>query len=153
MRCNPEERDKSIVRIADRRELGPPHRFVQSWNKAAVIWFPPVVGLPVWSLTRRSRQILRPGETPCSRRWRLHRFCLWLRSLGLVLRGKTVLTDRNEGGSGGSDGNGDGPRPLVPKNKRTPRSGDVGRALRSVYDETLREEVPDDFMNLLGKLS
>ncbi len=33
------------------------------------------------------------------------------------------------------------------------RSGDVGKALRSVYDSTLREEVPDDFLDLLGKLS
>ena len=33
------------------------------------------------------------------------------------------------------------------------RTADVGRALRSVYDETLREDVPDDFLNLLGKLS
>lgn len=30
---------------------------------------------------------------------------------------------------------------------------DVGRALRSVYDETLGERVPDDFLDLLGKLS
>jgi Anti-sigma factor NepR len=36
---------------------------------------------------------------------------------------------------------------------RTQRSGDLGRALRSVYDDTLREPVPDDFLNLLGKLS
>jgi hypothetical protein len=36
--------------------------------------------------------------------------------------------------------------------KRGSRS-DVGRALRSVYDETLREDVPDDFLDLLGKLS
>lgn len=33
------------------------------------------------------------------------------------------------------------------------RVSDVGRALRSVYDETLREDVPDDFLDLLGKLS
>ena len=33
------------------------------------------------------------------------------------------------------------------------RSGDLGRALRSVYDDTLREPVPDDFLSLLGKLS
>jgi len=33
------------------------------------------------------------------------------------------------------------------------RAKDVGRALRSVYDETLREDVPDDFSDLLGKLS
>jgi anti-sigma factor NepR-like protein len=36
---------------------------------------------------------------------------------------------------------------------RKPRASDLGRALRSVYDDTLRETVPDDFLNLLGKLS
>lgn len=30
---------------------------------------------------------------------------------------------------------------------------DVGRALKTVYDETLRESVPSDFLDLLGKLS
>ena len=29
---------------------------------------------------------------------------------------------------------------------------DLGRALRSVYDDTLRETVPDEFLNLIGKL-
>ena len=38
------------------------------------------------------------------------------------------------------------------KNRRQ-RTSDVGRALRSAYDDTLRESVPDDFLNLLGKLS
>lgn len=33
------------------------------------------------------------------------------------------------------------------------KASDVGRALRSVYDNTLRENVPDDFLNLLGKLT
>lgn len=40
----------------------------------------------------------------------------------------------------------------VPAKKRAKRTADVGRALRSVYDETLREDVPDDFLDLLGKL-
>ena len=36
----------------------------------------------------------------------------------------------------------------------SPKSpSDVGRALRSVYDNTLSERVPDDFLDLLGKLS
>jgi hypothetical protein len=35
---------------------------------------------------------------------------------------------------------------------RKQRSSDLGRALRSVYDDTLREAVPDDFAKLLGKL-
>jgi len=39
------------------------------------------------------------------------------------------------------------------KKPRKQRASDVGRALRSVYDETLREEVPDDLSALLGKLS
>ena len=33
------------------------------------------------------------------------------------------------------------------------KTGDVGRALRSVYDTTLREDVPSDFLDLLGKLT
>lgn len=33
------------------------------------------------------------------------------------------------------------------------RSSDLGRALRSVYDDTLREAVPEDFLNLIGKLT
>jgi hypothetical protein len=39
------------------------------------------------------------------------------------------------------------------KNARRQRSGDLGRALRSIYDDTLRESVPDDFVKLIGKLS
>ena len=31
-------------------------------------------------------------------------------------------------------------------------ANDVGRVLRSVYDRALREEVPSDFLDLLGKL-
>ena len=36
---------------------------------------------------------------------------------------------------------------------RKQRSTDIGRALRTIYDDTLRESVPDDFLNLIGKLS
>jgi hypothetical protein len=36
---------------------------------------------------------------------------------------------------------------------RKHRSSDLGRALRSVYDDTLREPVPDDLANLIGKLT
>jgi hypothetical protein len=39
------------------------------------------------------------------------------------------------------------------KGGRKARSSDLGRALRSVYDDTLREAVPDDFASLLGKLT
>jgi len=61
------------------------------------------------------------------------------------------LSDRKLGNSRGPDSKGKKPVPApAPKKKR---AADIGRALRSVYDETLREEVPDDFRDLLGKLS
>ena len=44
-----------------------------------------------------------------------------------------------------------------PRAKRKPdgssKASDLGKALRSVYDNTLREDVPGDFLDLLGKLS
>lgn len=62
--------------------------------------------------------------------------------------------------SEGPDGDSQGAEKVSPRQPRTAdkkksrqRSGDVGRALRSVYDDTLRETVPDDFLDLLGKLS
>lgn len=39
------------------------------------------------------------------------------------------------------------------KRSRKQRGSEIGRALRSIYDDTLREAVPDDFKDLLGKLS
>ena len=44
--------------------------------------------------------------------------------------------------------NGDERRPGAPRKNQ----GDVGRVLRSVYDTTLNENIPDDFLDLLGKL-
>jgi len=35
---------------------------------------------------------------------------------------------------------------------RTARKSDLGRALRTVYDDTLREPVPDDILGIIGKL-
>jgi hypothetical protein len=56
-----------------------------------------------------------------------------------------------------TEGAGDSSRPrkspASDRSARKTRSSDLGRALRSVYDDTLREAVPDDFVNLLGKLS
>ena len=40
----------------------------------------------------------------------------------------------------------------MPDKNARKRSSDLGRALRSIYDDTLREPVPDDFLNLIGKL-
>ena len=39
-----------------------------------------------------------------------------------------------------------------PKDRKHDKANVVGRALRTVYDETLREDIPDDFLSLLGKL-
>jgi hypothetical protein len=39
------------------------------------------------------------------------------------------------------------------RSKPAKSPSDVGKALRSVYDATLGERVPDDFLDLLGKLS
>jgi hypothetical protein len=58
-----------------------------------------------------------------------------------------------------ADNNNSTPSRDDPKVKKAPsrRKGagtdEVGKALRSAYDETLREDVPDDFLDLLGKLS
>lgn len=64
------------------------------------------------------------------------------------------MSDRRKGNSINSSRN--KPRSEAKSPGKKPpkqRASDVGRALRSVYDETLREEVPDDFADLLGKLS
>ena len=44
-------------------------------------------------------------------------------------------------------------KPSPDKSVRRQRSTDLGRALRTIYDDTLRESVPDDFLDLIGKLS
>ena len=61
---------------------------------------------------------------------------------------------RSEGSSAGA-GQPRNARKDVSSNKgvRKQRASDLGRALRSIYDDTLRESVPDDFSDLLSKLS
>ena len=69
-------------------------------------------------------------------------------------RGDERLSDRQKGDSISTSGNKKKPVARAPEKKPAKqRASDVGRALRSVYDETLREDVPDDFAKLLGKLS
>ena len=64
------------------------------------------------------------------------------------------------GKQNGESSNGDAEKKKDPVDKtvrdksgRKQRTGDIGRALRSIYDDTLRESVPDDFKDLLGKLT
>ena len=49
-------------------------------------------------------------------------------------------------GAGGSDSGG------ARGGSRRTRNSNWGRVLRTAYDDTLREPVPDDFRDLLGKL-
>ena len=68
-------------------------------------------------------------------------------------KGEDSLSDRKVGGVSGPDVKKKKDGPAAPAKKRARRTADVGRALRTVYDETLREDVPHDFLDLLGKLS
>ena len=54
--------------------------------------------------------------------------------------------------AGGAHGDGDKRSARSPKDRKHDKTNVVGRALRTVYDETLREDVPEDFLALLGKL-
>jgi hypothetical protein len=38
------------------------------------------------------------------------------------------------------------------REKKRPATGEIGSALRSVYDRTLAEDVPPEMLDLLGKL-
>jgi hypothetical protein len=42
--------------------------------------------------------------------------------------------------------------PPKSKGKKRVPAGDVGAALRSVYDRAVREEIPPEMLDLLGKL-
>lgn len=57
-----------------------------------------------------------------------------------------------QGGKSAGAGKSGSRRPSNHPKKRQ-RTADLGRALRTVYDDTLRETVPDEFIDLLGKLS
>ena len=64
------------------------------------------------------------------------------------------MSVKNKGGSLGGVGDKAAPKKAPDEKKsRRQRAGDIGRALRTIYDDTLRESVPDDFSDLLGKLS
>jgi Anti-sigma factor NepR len=61
--------------------------------------------------------------------------------------------DESLSGSTKANGGRGSTEPGSPDRKaRKDRTGTVGRALRTVYDDMLREEVPRDFLDLLRKL-
>jgi len=66
------------------------------------------------------------------------------------LEGDTELSaDKQDGQPTPADSNA---KKTSPRRKGA-ASDDVGRALRRAYDDAVSEEVPDDFLDLLGKLS
>lgn len=64
------------------------------------------------------------------------------------------MSVKDKGGSlGGAEKKATQMKASDEKKSRKQRASDIGRALRTIYDDTLRESVPDDFSDLLGKLS
>jgi hypothetical protein len=63
------------------------------------------------------------------------------------------LSDKEKGGSPGDARRAAHKKAPDEKKVRKQRASDIGRALRTIYDDTLRESVPDDFSDLLGKLT
>jgi hypothetical protein len=58
---------------------------------------------------------------------------------------------RTRGDRVGGEGDGGGSRP--PRRKKRPDAPELGSALRSAYQQTVEERIPDDLLDLLGKLS
>lgn len=63
------------------------------------------------------------------------------------------MSDKDKGGSPGGVRRTAQKKAPDEKKVRKQRASDIGRALRTIYDDTLRESVPDDFSDLLGKLT
>jgi hypothetical protein len=69
-------------------------------------------------------------------------------------KGDERLSGKDRGGSsGGAMDKAMHKKASEEKKGSKQRTSDIGRALRTIYDDTLRESVPDDFNDLLGKLS
>jgi hypothetical protein len=130
------------------------------WNKGPAIWFPWRLGTVIGSVDVRSYGLgaghfAAPLDLPvracCARRLRfVARACT-------RVRGDERLSGRQQGesdkiGKGKSSKARTGTSAPRDKGVRKQRASELGRALRSIYDDTLRESVPDDFMDLLGKL-
>jgi hypothetical protein len=124
------------------------------WNKARRIWFPRWAGQAA-KLSFSSCGALgtcsnsgRRQRRRCTASWDLYDARQYPREGGRGLSAKK---------QGESDEAGDSRRSTKStargKTAKKHRPGDLGRALRSVYDDTLRETIPDDFLNLIGKLS
>ena len=68
-------------------------------------------------------------------------------------RGDDRLSARKRSQKEGAEDSTRSDKPASSGKPKKSRPGDLGRALRTIYDDTLREPVPDDFLSLIGKLS
>jgi hypothetical protein len=139
------------------------------WNKAPAIWFPSRLGTVFGTVSRRWEELesgafrsdfghdIEPVARNLILSARLARARGDERLSGSKEGESDAIVKRDESSAGrdrsgnahkdGADGKG------RDKGARKQRASDLGRALRSIYDDTLRESVPDDFNDLLGKLS
>jgi hypothetical protein len=70
------------------------------------------------------------------------------------LNARTTAEQKPAGSLPASNENAPSKQPSKARKRRSASEpDDVSRVLRGVYDDTLREQVPDDFRDLLGKLS
>jgi hypothetical protein len=125
------------------------------WNKGPGIWFPLSRGVAAVCLC--AAEAVRVRDKVCSKsaQYPLHPR-VWTLSSAQVpaLRGVERLSFNKKTGSDmGADRKETHKKVPDEKKGRKQKAGDIGRALRTIYDDTLRETVPDDFSDLLGKLS
>ena len=127
----------------------------EGWNKAFGIWFPSQQGDQAGTrLTGHNRRFRCPGQ-PLFPMGPIDACVVEIRKFEGPFEGDERLSDAKPKPSPGKSrvakpggSNGDERRPGAPRKNQ----GDVGRVLRSVYDTTLNENIPDDFLDLLGKL-
>ena len=128
------------------------------WNKAPAIWFPLSLGtlaaraVGAWAVERAGAKA--SAGLPFVRTVARSFFGFAKRRDCTRARGDERLSGSRKGQSQSAGKSERSPKAGEGDKKRKKnRTGDVGRALRTVYDDTLRESVPDDFLDLLGKLA
>jgi hypothetical protein len=124
------------------------------WNKGPAIWFPWCVGKLQSMINSRSasaRRIFRYWTLPIEAVAPQDQ--IWEDARLDPREGDERLSAKKRTESDGSAHSRRSRKSNMPeKNARKQRPSNLGRALRSIYDDTLREPIPDDFVNLIGKL-
>ena len=139
---------------SDRGRLATPRDVTCHWNKGPAIWFPWCAGKLQSLINSRSgpaRHIFRYWTLPIEAVAPQDQ--IWEDARLDPREGDERLSAKKRTESDGSAHSQRSRKSNMPqKNVRKPRPSDLGRALRSIYDDTLREPIPDDFVNLIGKL-